>query len=129
MHDGNVSPSNTNTAERVLVVDDDPGLREVLVEALEREGYVVEWASTGSEALRTIRERRPAVMVLDVHLPDMTGIDLLEQMQSVVSERPPILLMTGDYRIPRVAGVGAVFFKPLNLESLIRAVKASSRAA
>ena len=80
---------------RVLVVDDDPQLREALTRALELDGYQVGTASNGVKALESISESRPDVMVLDVMMPYAGGLDVCRTLRSR-KDRLPILVLTAN---------------------------------
>ncbi len=66
----------------ILVVDDDPGSRDLMLWCLEREGYATASAATGQEALRLAKELRPSVITLDVILPDMDGWQVLRTLKA-----------------------------------------------
>ncbi len=76
----------------ILVVDDDRSLRELLQMHLEERGLAVEVAGTGAEGEKLAREKRPQVIVLDVHLPDRSGLDLLEALRQTTDA--PVLVVT-----------------------------------
>ena len=76
----------------VLVVEDDPGVREFLVSVLARQGYRVVAASSGEEAAELIGDERAQLAVLDVGLPGMDGFAVAELLASDV----PVILVTGD---------------------------------
>ena len=67
---------------RILVVEDEADLRQVLEFNLAQHGYEVETAATGAEALRSARERKPDLVLLDIMLPDCTGLDVCRQIKS-----------------------------------------------
>ncbi|MGD0252202.1 MAG: PAS domain S-box protein, partial [Verrucomicrobiota bacterium] len=71
-----------NKATRILVVDDDPAVLEVFSKILRREGYEVWGASNGQHCLQVTRERRPDLVLLDVMLPDLNGIDICRQIKA-----------------------------------------------
>jgi len=70
-------------AARVLVVDDDPSAVELLQEFLTAKGYQVLTASNGAEALRKVKEERPHLVLLDVRMPKMDGLDVLRQLRAI----------------------------------------------
>jgi DNA-binding response OmpR family regulator len=108
----------------VLVVEDDRATREELARAFRDAGYTVGTAGDGREALEIIRTARIGVMVLDLMLPVMTGWQLLEALRASPTTSPvPTLIITAVSNFPSAPG-GAVFLKPLNLSSLLRAVRA-----
>jgi DNA-binding NarL/FixJ family response regulator len=79
-----------------MIVDDHPLVREGTRAALERSGQVevVDTAADGAEALRILSQRRPDVMLLDLHLPDMSGLDVARQVRSVAPE-VAVVVITG----------------------------------
>ncbi|HVF05285.1 MAG TPA: response regulator transcription factor [Frankiaceae bacterium] len=79
---------------RVVVVEDKPALRSYLVPLLERDGFDVEAFGTGSEALAAIRDRRPDVVLLDVGLPDLSGLDVCREIRRL-PEYVPVVMLTG----------------------------------
>ena len=111
--------------KRVLVVDDDKGILRVFRQILEKEGYVVETAETGQDALTKIRDERFSVALVDVRLPDMDGTDLLLKM----TNQPCIvkIIVTGfstEEVGKKAADFGADDFlvKPVKPQELIAAV-------
>src|SRR4051795_8242146 len=83
----------TSAAADVLVVDDDPQLREALSRALSLDGYDVATASNGAQALDSIGRRRPDVMVLDVMMPYVGGLDVCRTLRER-RDRLPVLVLT-----------------------------------
>ena len=69
-------------SHKILVVDDEPSIRRLLRGYLEAESFAVSEAATGSEALALVRSGRPDVVLLDVRLPDLGGIEVLREMCS-----------------------------------------------
>src|SRR3954453_21891839 len=91
----------------VLVVDDDPQLREALTRALQLDGYVVAPAGNGARALERVRTHRPDLMVLDVMMPYVGGLDVCRTLRQR-REKLPILVLTARDEIgDRVAGLDA----------------------
>ena len=116
---------------RVLVVDDDPQLREALTRALELDGYAVDTASNGVKALEAISGERPDVMVLDVMMPYVGGLDVCRTLRER-KDRMPILVLTARDEIgDRVAGLDAgaddYLTKPFALEELRARLRALLR--
>jgi len=116
---------------RVLVVDDDPQLREALSRALELDGYDVSTASNGVKALDAISADRPDLMVLDVMMPYVGGLDVCRTLRDR-KDRLPILVLTARDEVgDRVAGLDAgaddYLTKPFALEELRARLRALLR--
>lgn len=107
---------------RVLVVDDEPSFREGLRVALESEGFVVDVAEDGEEALRLFAARSPDLVLLDVMLPRMSGIDVCRQIRAV-DDTPVIMVSARREEIDTVVGleVGADDYvaKPYRVRELV----------
>ena len=90
----------------VLVVDDDPRFREFVSTTLRRGGYRAVEASTGEEALDLAERERPAAVVLDVHLPGISGHEVCHKLGRA-GDRPPVLFVSGERveAYDRVAGL------------------------
>ncbi len=120
-----------NGAHRVLVVDDEPNIVDVISMALRYEGFEVASAGTGAEALSAVREQRPHVMLLDVMLPDMEGFDVARRLGADRARVPIIFLTARDATEDRVRGltVGGDDYvtKPFSLEELVARVRALLR--
>jgi len=117
----------------VLVVDDDPGVRRCLGEFLEAEGYKVLSAPHGRAALAVLEDERPHLLLIDVVMPVMNGLKLVEAVSHYpdLARIPRILMMDGGHgtlprRGPRAGD--QVLEKPLNLGGVSAAVAASMRA-
>jgi two-component system, OmpR family, response regulator MprA len=115
----------------VLVVDDDYAIREALDRALRANGYDVELANDGSEALRAIDAGPFDAVVLDVLMPGRNGIDVCRSLRAA-GNRIPILILTARDAVPdRVAGLEAgaddYLVKPFALEELIARLRALVR--
>ena len=89
----------------VLIADDEPNIRDVVRAYLERDGYAVETAEDGEAALRLARELRPDVVVLDVMMPAVSGLDVLRALRAEGSPSAVIILSARDHVIDRVAGL------------------------
>jgi len=81
------------SAERILVVDDEPEIVALVVYHLAKSGYRVSTASSGQDAIELARRERPALMVLDLMLPGMSGFDVLEQLRLDDSTRDIAVIM------------------------------------
>jgi len=119
------------TAVRVLVIDDEPSLTDLLGMALRYEGWEVADAATGTAALRRIREFRPHVVVLDWMLPDAEGPDVLRRLREVSPGVPVLFLTAKDSVADRIAGLTAggddYVTKPSSLEELVARLRALLR--
>jgi len=108
---------------RALVVDDEATLSDLLQMALRYEGWDVRVASGGQQALQLAREFRPDVVVLDIMLPDIDGLEVLHRLRADGIETPVLFLTAKDAVDDRVAGLTAggddYVTKPFSLEELV----------
>jgi two-component system response regulator MprA len=120
-------------ALRILVVDDEPAVRESLRRALQLEGYGVELAGDGSEALYRLesREVEPDGIVLDVLMPEVDGLEVARRLRRSGSRVPILMLTARDEIADRVAGLDAgaddYLVKPFALEELFARLRAILR--
>ena len=113
----------------VLVVDDDPDLLEVMQFVLESEGFTVETATHGEEALARLRApgKLPSLVLLDMMMPTMDGPKLLGEVAKIPSlEGLPIVMLTASGPIEG-PGAAAVLCKPIDLALLIETVERQAR--
>jgi two-component system response regulator MprA len=115
----------------ILVVDDDRAVREALERALEVQGYDVELAADGGEALAAVERRAPEAIVLDVMMPGVDGFEVCRRLRSR-GERIPVLLLTardavGDRVEGLDAGADDYLVKPFALEELLARLRALLR--
>ena len=117
-------------ARTILVVDDEPTLRETLAEALESEGYRVITAADGRDALAQFRAERPDLVLLDLMLPELSGIEVCRIIRAE-SGVPIVMLTAKDSEIDKVVGLelGADDYitKPFSLRELSARVRALFR--
>lgn len=115
----------------ILVVDDDPALTSVLRRGLVFEGYRVETAASGPEALRLARDRPPSLVILDLMMPGMDGLEVCRRLREADRTLPILLLTAKDAPTDQVAGLemGADDYvtKPFNFDVLLARVKALLR--
>jgi len=121
----------------ILIVDDEPGIRESLTDVLQDEGYDVESAGSGEACLETLQSRKFDVVLLDIWLPGLDGIQVLEKIQTL--EAPPTVIMISGHgtieTAVRSTKLGAFDFieKPLSIDktllTLRHALERSSLAA
>jgi DNA-binding response OmpR family regulator len=110
----------------ILVVEDDISLRETIQWTLEDEGWPVESAADGQQALDLASRTRPALIVLDIGLPVVSGQDVAREVASMYDSRPPILVITADGRAAtkaRQVGAFTYLLKPFALDDLIAAIE------
>jgi two-component system response regulator RegX3 len=116
----------------ILVVDDEPSYRDALSVALQREGFIVETAADGPEAVTKFDAVRPALVLLDVMLPQMSGVDVCREIRTR-SQVPIIMVTARNAEIDAVVGleVGADDYvtKPFRLRELVARVRAAMRRA
>ena len=117
-------------ARTILVVDDEPTLRETLVEALESEGYRAIPAADGREALARFRAERPDLVLLDLMLPELSGVEVCRIIRA--ESGVPILMLTAkDSEVDKVVGLelGADDYvtKPFSLRELSARIRAIFR--
>jgi two-component system, OmpR family, response regulator RegX3 len=116
----------------ILVVDDEESYREALSVALEREGFHVETAADGPEAIARFDASQPALVLLDVMLPRMSGVDVCRELRTR-SQVPIIMVTAKTSEIDAVVGleVGADDYvtKPFRLRELVARVRAALRRA
>lgn len=112
---------------RVLVVDDDLGIRSALHVALEDVGFDVHQASNGFSALRAAERIRPDLILLDLALPDISGPDVLIELRRMRSTRTvPVLVVTGRLSLVAAGGANgadAVLTKPFDIAELLTVVE------
>lgn len=125
-----ILPMSNKAPERILVVDDEPMVREVVVAYLEREGFRVDEASDGAAALQQIDASQPDLVVLDVMLPELDGFSVLTELRRT-GDIPVILLTARTDEPDRVLGLelGADDYvvKPFSPRELVARVRSVLR--
>lgn len=116
--------------EHILIVEDDRRIRDMLRRGLIFEGYTVDVAEDGETALRTVRERLPDAVVLDLMLPGIDGIEVCKRLRSATDM--PILMLTARDAVPdRIMGLDAgaddYMVKPFAFEELLARLRALFR--
>ncbi|MEU6080411.1 response regulator transcription factor [Streptomyces sp. NPDC047108] len=118
---------------RVLVVDDETALADLLSMALRYEGWEVRSAGDGGEALRTARQFRPDAVVLDIMLPDLDGLAVLRRLRQEIADVPVLFLTARDAVEDRIAGLTAggddYVTKPFSLEEVVARLRGLLRRA
>jgi two-component system OmpR family response regulator len=112
---------------RVLVVDDEPNIVEVVSMALRFQGFAVETAGTGREAIAAVTRFKPHLIVLDVMLPDMEGFDVAERLGAQRAGVPIIFLTARDATADKIRGLTGggddYMTKPFSLEELVARIR------
>jgi CheY-like chemotaxis protein len=116
---------------RILVVDDEPAVREAVERALRLDGHEVSLAADGQEALSALGSRQPDAVVLDLLMPRVDGLELCRRMRGGGDRTPVLMLTARDAVADRVAGLDAgaddYLVKPFALEELLARVRAPQR--
>jgi two-component system OmpR family response regulator len=116
---------------RILVVDDEPSITELVGAALRYEGFAVDTASTGHEAVERVESCRPSLVLLDVMLPDEDGFAVLRRLRDRAGDLPVIFLTARDATEDKVGGLRSggddYITKPFSLEELLARVRAVLR--
>lgn len=117
--------------ETILVVEDEPSLQETLTYNLEKQGYTVESVGDGRSALEAARRLKPDLILLDIMLPELDGVEVCKTLRREDFPSPIIMLTARDDEIDRVVGleVGADDYltKPFSMRELMARVKAQLR--
>ncbi len=116
---------------KILIVDDAENVRYSLRTSLEDAGYTVDEAVDGEQALARLQSDAFDLVVADVWMPHLNGIDLLQRMRKVSPNMPVFVITGGAARIPiestaamaRTWGADHVFYKPFDNEDLIRVIR------
>jgi two-component system OmpR family response regulator len=118
---------------RVLVVDDEPNIVDVISMALRYEGFDVRAAGTGSEAIAAVGDYRPHLLVLDIMLPDMEGFDVARRLSDTGAGVPILFLTARDSTEDKVRGLTMggddYVTKPFSLEELVARIRTILRRA
>lgn len=112
---------------KILIVDDEPLIQSILAEEFEDAGYEVSKASSGNEAFQTLTQNKVDLIVSDVKMPGMSGIDLLLKIQSHLPQPPPMVLVSAFSETTAQEayheGAQGVFAKPIDYEALSKTVR------
>lgn len=107
----------------LLVVDDQVGIRQLLLKTLSDEGYYVETAANGKDALRKVRNKAPSLILLDQKMPGLTGLETLSELRKI-SHKVPVVMMSACYELDvlmeekKVDMAQYYFKKPFDLNEL-----------
>jgi CheY-like chemotaxis protein len=118
-------PERSQERRPVLLVEDDPDVREAFLDVIDEAGYRVFTASNGADALKLLPELPPVGLVLvDMMMPVMDGIEFISRVREAAALRGvPVILLTAAARIAAPPGVNGVLQKPVDLDDLLRTVK------
>jgi DNA-binding NtrC family response regulator len=114
---------------RILVVDDEAALADALRRTLKRSGHEVRVAASGLEGARRYREQAADLAIVDIHMPEMDGLELLVQFRTIAPGMPVIVMsggvQTGGLNLlgdARLLGAFATLAKPFSIDELLGAV-------
>ncbi|HEU4889437.1 MAG TPA: response regulator [Thermoanaerobaculia bacterium] len=114
--------------QRVLVVDDDPEVRRILVRALRQMALTIDEAADGREAIALLREHSYCVVLLDILMPDVNGFDVLNAIDAEALNAPVVLVISGaDYNVldrldsKRIHGIVKKPFDPIEVAAVVAA--------
>jgi two-component system, OmpR family, catabolic regulation response regulator CreB len=115
---------------KILIVEDEPGIADTLQYALRTDGFEPAWCATGEEALARVRAEAPALVILDVGLPDASGFEIFKRLRET-SDVPVVFLTARSDEIDRVVGLelGADDYiaKPFSPRELVARVRSILR--
>lgn len=121
-------------AERILIIEDESAIADALVYVLGTEGFEVQWCSLAGDGLKAVQESPPALIILDVGLPDQSGFELCRQLRTF-SDVPVVFLTARKEEIDRIVGleIGADDyvvkpFSPREMAARVKAILRRSRA-
>jgi two-component system catabolic regulation response regulator CreB len=117
---------------RILIVEDEPGIADTIQYALRTDGFEPAWVATGEEALAQVRAHAPALVILDLGLPDLSGFEVFKQLREI-ADVPVVFLTARSDEIDRVVGLelGADDYvpKPFSPRELVARVRSILRRA
>lgn len=116
---------------QLLLVEDDPSLASGLQRALQNEGFAVNHVGTGKHALQVVKAETPDIVILDLGLPDIDGLEVLRQIRKVQSALPVLLLTARDTLDDKVAGLDSgaddYLAKPFDMPELLARLRVLER--
>jgi len=130
-----MSERSSSAIERqlsILIVDDDPGMRETLSDILEDKGFLVAIAESGEAAIERMRESPCDIILIDIMMPGMNGVETLHQIK-IINPQATTVIMTGHSQLEGLvsealwAGVDGVLYKPFDVDAVIEMVERKSR--
>lgn len=132
MHTNQALAVQSMTTHPIVLIDDDPSWAEAAAELLHSAGFQVETALDGQRGLELLEQSSPLLVILDVHLPRLGGLDVLHELRCQGC-RAPVLMISGEDQadlMARALAEGASTFlrKPVSAELLLRAVRRLARS-
>ena len=117
---------DNNNKKRILVIEDDEEMRALLRDVIEEEGYKTDSVNNGSEAFRKLVKESFDLIITDIRMPGLTGLDILPGMKKLQPEAPVIVITAfGSEEVQRKAfekGANAYLEKPIHLQKLRRLI-------
>lgn len=119
------------TAPRILVVDDEPNIRDLLITSLRFAGYQVRAVSNGAQTISAVLEEEPDLIILDVMLPDMNGFSVTKRLRGAGYTAPILFLTAKDETEDKITGLNAggddYVTKPFSLDEIVARIQAILR--
>ncbi len=118
--------------EKVLLIEDEKNIMELLQYNLEKEGYKMAWAADGQQGLKLFSEEKPDLILLDLMLPGMDGLEVCRRLRSLAGFSVPIIMLTArsdevDKILGLEMGADDYITKPFSIRELLARIKASLR--
>ena len=107
----------------ILIAEDDQHIRRTLRRVLEGEGYQVLTARDGREALVLAEQHRPALVLSDIRMPHLSGVQLVHALDDRFQEARPKVVLTSAFECPDIDGADAFIPKPFNLSELLDTIR------
>ena len=123
---GNVPTERRRTVSKVLIIDDDPVVRDLIGRYLAREGFEIRAAENGQEALEIVRDMKPDVITLDIQMPGMDGWTVLKELKAIPElSHVPVVVVSLDDNAQKGVAIGASEFlsKPIRREELVFTIR------
>ena len=124
--------SNVDLETAVLIVDDDEGVRKTISEVLKMEGFTVVSVANGKKALKAAEEQEFNVAIIDIRLPDIDGMKLLDQLKETSGPRMVKIIITGYPELKSAVdavnkGADGYIFKPVDMWKLLKMIREQLR--
>jgi DNA-binding response OmpR family regulator len=116
-------PGPETAPATVVLIEDDAAVQCLLREALEAAGFKVQAFAYPFQALASMRRTVPSVLVLDWHLPEMSGRAVIDFARHTMEALPPVLVVTGDLQLQAPSDVAEVVRKPVSIARFVERVR------